>query len=101
MDLPIISNSACRQKLKVPESKLPASSLCAGTEEGGKDTCYGDGGGPLSCFDQARNRWVLAGVTSWGEGCGEPDKPGVYMAVSYQLDFIQNGIVEALTEIRM
>lgn len=46
---------------------------CAGST--GKDTCQGDSGGPLVTL--RRGTWVQVGITSWGEGCGEPGFPGI------------------------
>lgn len=47
----------------------------------------GDSGGPLVC--QARdNLWQLVGVTSWGSGCGQSNRPGVYTKVSSLLPWI-------------
>ena len=35
------------------------------------------------------NRWVLAGITSYGEGCARSNAPGIYTRVSAFVSVIQ------------
>lgn len=93
--------------------------LCAGFLEGGTDACQvspwaalapstrssadpkpsalslvsptqGDSGGPLVCEEEASERQlILRGIISWGSGCGDRYKPGVYTDVASYVTWIQ------------
>ena len=64
--------------------------LCAGGDpEGGTGTCQGDSGGPLVVFDEAGQSWMLAGITSFGDGCAAANVPNVYTEVAGVLAFIE------------
>ncbi|KAJ1064873.1 hypothetical protein K5549_005682 [Capra hircus] len=86
--VPLLSADTCRRALG--PGLRPSSMLCAGYLAGGIDSCQGDSGGPLTCSEPGpRPREVLYGVTSWGDGCGEPGKPGVYTRVAVFKDWLQ------------
>lgn len=56
------------------------------------NSVQGDSGGPLIYQDRISGRFQLHGITSWGDGCGEKGKPGVYTRVSAFSDWIQTEI---------
>lgn len=73
--IPIVDKTSCRNSYQ-DFGILPPSQICAAIPEGGKDACQGDSGGPLVVDGR------LAGITSWGNGCALPGRPGVYTEVA-------------------
>ena len=61
----------------------PVAQLCVGDLRGGLDSCQGDSGGPVLALQAGgATGWEyasLVGITSTGDGCAQPTKPGIYM----------------------
>lgn len=73
VDVRLVSDATCRARYGAT-----ARMLCAG--ETGKDSCQGDSGGPLAVT--VAGAPVLAGIVSFGDGCGAAGYPGVYTRVA-------------------
>ncbi|XP_005373486.1 PREDICTED: coagulation factor XI isoform X1 [Chinchilla lanigera] len=82
--IPLVSNEECQTRYR--RHRITNKMICAGYREGGKDACKGDSGGPLSC--KHNEVWHLVGITSWGEGCGQRERPGIYTNVVKYVDWI-------------
>uniref|UniRef100_A0A8C1SAF5 trypsin n=1 Tax=Cyprinus carpio TaxID=7962 RepID=A0A8C1SAF5_CYPCA len=85
----LISQEVCSSN-KVYSSLLDDGMFCAGYLKGGVDSCQGDSGGPLTCMRNQTH--YIYGIVSWGDGCGEKNKPGVYTRVLKYLDWINEKI---------
>ncbi|XP_032516918.2 serine proteinase stubble isoform X2 [Danaus plexippus] len=83
VQVPIVSNDRCKSMfLQAGRHEfIPDIFLCAGHERGGHDSCQGDSGGPLQVKGKDQ-KYFLAGIISWGIGCGEANLPGVCTRIS-------------------
>ncbi|KAI5742175.1 hypothetical protein M8J77_004050 [Diaphorina citri] len=88
--LSVVSNQVCQawyqsegKKINVKESQM-----CAGHEQGGKDACWADSGGPLMLLG-AESTQVI-GLVSTGIGCARPRLPGLYTRLTRYIRWISD-----------
>ncbi|KAJ3595784.1 hypothetical protein NHX12_005087 [Muraenolepis orangiensis] len=75
--VPLVEHAACQLHM---DFNVSENMLCAGVLGSAVDACEGDSGGPMVTL--YRDTWFLLGLVSWGEGCGQLNKLGVYTKVS-------------------
>ena len=94
--VPIVPQEECKSVYK--DYYISNNMFCAGLKDGGSDSCTGDSGGPLMCETvneiTGERRWTLYGITSFGEGCGQKGKYGIYTKVPNFKNWIKNTIAE-------
>ncbi|XP_009667996.2 coagulation factor IX-like [Struthio camelus] len=90
--LPIVSMDTCQQST---DRLVTDNMFCAGYDAEAEDACKGDSGGPFTV--SYHNTWFLLGIVSWGEGCAEKGKYGVYTRVSNYIPWIKE-VVESVSE---
>lgn len=79
VEVPLVSNATCNAD-SAYAGEVADTEMCAGYRSGGKDSCQGDSGGPLVV--NSSGAFVQAGVVSWGDGCAQANKYGVYSRVA-------------------
>merc|ERR1712198_606826 len=88
--IPLIEWDACKNANFLYQEMVTETMTCAGFMDGGVDGCQGDSGGPLVKIVDGKA--TLLGVVSWGIGCAQPNNPGIYTNVAYELDWIREHI---------
>ncbi|XP_054478220.1 trypsin-like [Anoplopoma fimbria] len=83
LDVPIVDDQDCK---KAYPDMISPRMMCAGYMDGGRDTCNGDSGSPLVCNGEVH------GLVSWGQGCAQPNYPGVYVKVCELLYWIEDNM---------
>ena len=82
VDVPVVERNSCNKQLY---NQVTKNMFCAGYEQGKKDSCQGDSGGPIISIDK-NDIATIRGIVSWGDGCAQPHKPGVYTRVGMFID---------------
>jgi trypsin len=77
---------SCQHAYDDYPGRINGSVVCANGPS--TDACQGDSGGPLIFGNR------LLGVISWGDGCAEPGRPGVYAKVALYRGWI-SGIINS------
>lgn len=80
--VPVRHRESCN---KIYKGAVTNTMVCAGSKDA--DACLGDSGSGLVIA--YKGQIYLEGIVSWGEGCGDPKKPGVYTRVPSYLDWIK------------
>ncbi|XP_046382731.1 transmembrane protease serine 9-like [Ischnura elegans] len=97
VELDLLDNSICNQTFDVEirttnqlRKGIDGTMICAGTVEGGKDTCKGDSGGPLQAPFKEACMYEIWGITSFGKICGVGTSSAVYTRVSEFIPWIES-----------
>lgn len=87
IDIPLANHTLCSE---VMSHTITKNMICAGELGDIRDACKGDSGGPMAT--KYNNITFLVGLVSWGEGCGQGNRFGIYTKVSSYLQWIRQTI---------
>lgn len=84
--VPTVSNRICNASESYG-GRVTDNMFCAGNREGGVNSCQGDSGGPI--WTTMGGKDTLLGVVSFGDGCAEKLKYGVYTRLANFTAWVQ------------
>lgn len=73
--------------------RVTGSMICASSSDG-QDSCQGDSGGPLLQKGDSSEQDILVGLVSWGEGCAQEGKPGVYTSMAAIQPWVEETLLD-------
>ncbi|XP_073412959.1 coagulation factor X [Dendrobates tinctorius] len=77
LNVPYVTRQTCKESSRFA---ITENMFCAGYDKDVKDACQGDSGGPH--VTPYKDTYFVTGIVSWGEGCAQQGKYGVYTKVS-------------------
>lgn len=86
VELPLVDHQVCESLYG--KTEFTDNMICAGYQQGEKDSCQGDSGGPLMA--RVDGYYQQIGITSWGIGCAEPGLFGAYTRLSKFKNWIES-----------
>ncbi|KAI1305956.1 Plasma kallikrein [Halotydeus destructor] len=91
VNLPVIANDQCSKWYQTQGKHIVVSKrqFCAGFQDGGKDACRGDSGGPMLLKNTTTNKFSVIGIVSAGIGCALKQLPGLYTRVNAFIPWIE------------
>ncbi|KAK8727569.1 hypothetical protein OTU49_009626 [Cherax quadricarinatus] len=90
--LPIVGLDTCRRTYKTFRSLVFSHKhICAAG--GTRDSCVTDKGAPVFFHDEdTTQKFFVVALVSYGYGCSQPDKPGMFTRVGAYLEWISQNI---------
>ena len=94
--LPIVDKDGCLASTSdYIKHDITNYTVCAGDGNGNNNVCDGDSGGPLFCKRKQGKKvdpdsYVMVGIVSWGEGCGQPGKYSVFTHLLNLMNWVQD-----------
>ncbi|XP_067391387.1 serine protease 53 [Emydura macquarii macquarii] len=90
VEVDLMGHKTCKCSYNQSSSAAEAVSILPGmlcaTPQEKIASCEGDDGGPLICNE--KGTWFLAGLSSFGNGCGNRSRPGVHTEVTAYEEWI-------------
>ena len=87
LEVPYVDRNTCKLSTKF---SITQNMFCAGYDSKPEDACQGDSGGPH--VTRFKNTYYVTGIVSWGEGCAQQGKFGIYTKVTNFLRWINRSM---------
>ncbi|KAM7111193.1 coagulation factor X [Molossus nigricans] len=87
LEVPYVDRNTCKLSTSLT---ITSNMFCAGYDAKPEDACQGDSGGPH--VTRFKGTHFVTGIVSWGEGCAQKGKFGIYTKVTNFLKWINKSM---------